>query len=271
MRLCQQVFDEMPLRDVVSWTVLIMGFGRSRKYGDALIAFEQMKYAGIEPNHVTMVNALAACGNIGAIDMGVWIHDYVRSKGWELDVILGTSLIDMYGKCGRVEESLNVFRSMTEKNTFTWNALVKVLGLTKSGETAVWWFNRMVQEGFKVDDVTLVAVLNACSHSGLIDKGRQILLSLFEGKYGLLPNVKHYACMIDLLSRAGCLSDAFYYIREMPFEPTKSMWGSLLAGCRHHGNLELGDGADYPMNYKPCMDDTGDMVATSDNGERLLT
>ncbi|GLT28512.1 hypothetical protein SLA2020_034380 [Shorea laevis] len=241
MRLCRQVFDEMRERDVVSWTVLITGYRSARKYDDALITFEQMQYAGVEPNRVTMVNALAACASFGAIEMGVWIHDFMRRKGWELDVILGTTLVDMYGKCGRSEEGLSVFRSMKEKNVYSWNAVINGLALAESGKEAVWWFNRMVQEGFKPDDVTLVEVLCACSHSGLVDTGWKIFTSLLEGKYGFLPAAKHYACMIDLLGRAGFLDDAFSLIRKMPFEPTKSMWGSLLTCCRTHGNLELSE------------------------------
>ncbi|VVA14193.1 PREDICTED: pentatricopeptide [Prunus dulcis] len=177
MEFCRQVFDEMPQRDVVSWTVLIMGYRNSENDDGALISFEQMQYAGVVPSHVTMVNALAACANFGALEMGVWIHDFIRRCGWELDVILGTTLIDMYGKCGRIEE----------------------------------------------------------------DIGGQIFRSLSDGKYGFLPGVKHYAFMIDLLARSGYLEDALKCLREMPYEPTKAIWGSLLAGGKTHGNLELSE------------------------------
>ncbi|XVF72587.1 hypothetical protein PTKIN_Ptkin12aG0132900 [Pterospermum kingtungense] len=241
MVLCRQVFEEMHNKDVVSWTVLITGYRNVKKYDDALIAFEQMQYSGVVPNRVTMVNALAACGSFGAIEMGVWIHDFIRQKGWELDLILGTALIDMYGKCGGIEEGLRVFHSMKEKNSFTWNAVINGLALAKNGEQAVWWFNRMEQEGYEIDHVTLVGVLSACSHSGLVDTGRKIFSYLVEGRYGFLPSVKHYACIIDLLARGGCLDDAFRFIQEMPFEPSRSIWGSLLAGCRTHGNLEFSE------------------------------
>lgn len=241
MELCRQLFDEMRERDVVSFTVLITGFRRAGKYDDALIGFEQMLSTGVVPNRVTMVNALAACGSFGAIDMGVWIHGFIKRKGWELDVILGTALIDMYGKCGRIEEGLSVFHKMKEKNIFTWNAIIKGLALAKNVEEAVFWFTRMKQEGFMADKVTLLEMLCACSHSGFVDMGRQIFCSLIQGKYGFSPTAKHYAATIDLLSRAGCLKDAFRIIRGMPFEPTKSMWGSLLSGCRTHGSLELSE------------------------------
>lgn len=237
--LCRKAFDEMRHRDVVSWTVLIMGYRNAGRYEDALVTFEQMQYAGVAPNRVTMVNALAACGGCGAVEIGTWIHDFIRREGWELDVKLGTSLIDMFGKCGRIEEGLAVFRRMPEKNAFTWNAVIQGLALAKSGEEAVWWFNRMEQEGIKADEVTLVAVLCACSHSGLVEMGRQIFGDLVSGRYGFSPSVKHYACMVDILTRAGRLEEAFECVKVMPHKPTKSIWGSLLAGARAHGNLDL--------------------------------
>lgn len=239
--LCRQLFDEMPYRDVVSWTVLIMGYRNCGRFDEALFVFEQMQYAGVVPNRVTMVNALAACANSGAVEMGIWIEDMIRRNGWELDVILGTALIDMYVKCGRIEEGLRVFSNMKEKNVFTWNAVIKGLALAKSGEEAILWFNRMEFDGVRADEVTLLAVLSACSHSGLVEKGRLIFGVLVDGKYGFRPNVKHYACMIDLLARAGQLQEAFEVMRCMPFEATKAMWGSLLVGSKSQGDLEFSE------------------------------
>lgn len=241
MALCRKLFDEMPHRDVVSWTVLIMGYRNAGQYDDALLVFEQMQYAGVVPNRVTMVNALAACANSGAVEMGTWIHDMIRRNGWELDVILGTALIDMYAKCGRVEDGVRVFNSMGEKNVFTWNAVIKGMALAKSGDEAIWYFNRMEEGGVRPDGVTLVAVLSACSHSGLVDMGRRIFGFLIGGKYGFSPNVKHYACMVDLLARSGSLHEAFEIMRCMPFEPSKAMWGSLLAGSKSRGDLEFAE------------------------------
>ncbi|KAL5060539.1 hypothetical protein RYX36_032143 [Vicia faba] len=241
VQLCRQLFDEMPHRDVVSWTVLIMGYRFSGWFDDALLVFEQMQYAGVVPNRVTMVNALAACASSGSIEMGIWIHDMINRNGWELDVILGTALIDMYVKCGRVEDGLRVFNYMKERNVFTWNAVIKGLALAKSGEEAILWFNRMEFDGVRADEVTLVAILSACSHSGLVDKGRLIFSMLVDGKYGFCPNIKHYACMVDLLARAGRLQEAFEIMRCMPFEPTKAMWGSLLIGSKSQGNFEFSE------------------------------
>ncbi|KAK4492584.1 hypothetical protein RD792_003400 [Penstemon davidsonii] len=202
MGLCGKVFDEMLLRDVVSWTVMISGFKESGRFDEALIVFGRMRSEGVAPNQVTVVNALAACACFGALDMGVWIHEHVKRNGWELDVILGTSLIVMYGKCGKTEEALFVFDEMKEKNVFTWNAVIKGLALSKGGKEAIRWFFRMEEKGIQPDEVTLISVLCACAQSGFVHMGRRIFSLLADGKFGFPPNVKHYACMVDLLARS---------------------------------------------------------------------
>ncbi|KAG5514258.1 hypothetical protein RHGRI_035608 [Rhododendron griersonianum] len=247
MDLCQKVFDEMPQRDVVSWTVMITGYREAGRFDNALNVLERMEFAGVRPNQVTMVNSLSACSSSGALDVGMRIHGFVKRSGWELDVILGTSLIDMYGKCGRIEEGLGVFQSMEEKNVFTWNALIKGLALAKSGEEAVWWFSQMEQGEIKPDEVTLIGVLFACSHSGLVQVGESIFRSLVDGKYGFAPGIKHYACAVDLFARSGHLEEASKIINEMPFEPTKPVWGAFLAGSRAHGNLEMSEFAAWKL------------------------
>ncbi|KAJ8562174.1 hypothetical protein K7X08_011465 [Anisodus acutangulus] len=247
IEVCHQLFDEMPQRDVVSWTVLIMGYSYCGRYGDALVVFEKMRNAGVAPNRVTMVNALSACANFGSLDIGVWIHDYIRRSGWEMDVILGTSLIDMYGKCGRIEHGFWVFQEMKFKNVYTWNVVIRGLALAKSGEEAVRSFFIMEHENVKPDEVTLVAVLCACAYSGMVEKGREIFSWLTNGKYGFPPGAKHYACMVDLLARSGHLEDALRMIEEMQVEPTKSVWGALLGGCRLHGNQELSEFAAWKL------------------------
>lgn len=241
MARCRQVFDEMLERDVVSWTILITGFKDCGRFDDALAVFERMKSEGVMPNQVTAVNALAACAGLEALDMGVWIHEYVKRSEWEVDVILGTSLISMYGRCGRIEEGLLVFEEMSEKNVITWNAVIRGLALSKNGEQALRWFSRMEDEGIQRDHGTFTAVLTACVHLGYVDIGRHIFSSLVDGKYGIQPSVEHYNCMVDLLARANLLDDACKLINEMPFEPCVSTWGALLAGYRAQGAFELAE------------------------------
>lgn len=241
MALCRRMFDEMPHRDVVSWTVLITGHRKVRRFGDVLMAFEQMLLSEIDPNRVTMVNVLAACSSVREVGMGMWVHDFVRRRCWELDLTLGTALVNMYMRCGRVDEGLKAFHSVKEKSALTWNMVIKGLALAKNGDEAVSWFNKMQQEGVKVDEETLVAVLSACSQSGLIEKGREIFSALINGEFGISAGIKHYECVIDLLVRGGCQEDAFELIRRMPFEPTTTMCRAILAGSTAHGKLNLSE------------------------------
>lgn len=237
----------MPHRDVVSWTTLISGSRRAGEHEDALIALERMQQAGVAPNRVTMVSALATCGNTGALETGAWIHRFIAQSGWELDVVLGTSLVDMYGKCGRVDEAMRVFQGMKERNVFTWNALIKGHALAESGHQAVQCFFAMQQqqqqqEAIRPDHVTLLGVLSACAHSGLVETGWQIFRSLAAGSFGFPPCAKHVACMVHLLARAGHLQDALKVATQMGGpQPTESMWGALLSGARMHGDLELSE------------------------------
>ncbi|XP_047982060.1 pentatricopeptide repeat-containing protein At5g66520-like [Salvia hispanica] len=245
--MCLKVFDEMPVRDVVSWTVVISGFKDSGRFDDALSAFDRMRNEGVMPNQVTAVNALAACAGSGALDTGVWLHDYVKRKEWELDVILGTSLIEMYGRCGRIEEGLCVFEEMSEKNVYTWNAVIRGQALSKNAKEALRWFLRMEREGIQPNAATLTVVLSACVHIGDVEMGQRIFSSLVDGKYGVPPSVEHYNCMIDLLARAKLFNEACRLINEMPFEPSVSSWGALAAACRAHGANELAEFAAWKL------------------------
>ncbi|CAA6654259.1 unnamed protein product [Spirodela intermedia] len=239
MAACEQLFDEMRMRDAVSWTTIIEGYRKAGQLDEALVAFERMQFAGTAPNRVTVVNAVAACAARGALEMGVWIHDYVRRRGWELDVVMGTSLVDMYGKCGRAEDSLVVFSAMSERNVYTWNSLIRGLALAKSSEEALRWFSKMEKEGIQADAVTLIVALSACSHAGLVGAGRELFRKLLGGSFGFSAGVKHYGCMIDLLGRAGLLDEAVEVIEQMPFKTNPVVYGSLLSACRARGDAVL--------------------------------
>ncbi|KAI3409434.1 uncharacterized protein J3R85_019328, partial [Psidium guajava] len=201
----------------------------------------RMLLSEIDPNRVTMVNVLAACSSVREVGMGMWVHDFVRRRCWELDLTLGTALVNMYMRCGRADEGLKAFHSVKEKSALTWNMVIKGLALAKNGDEAVSLFKKMQQEGVKVDEETLVAVLSACSQSGLIEKGREIFSALIDGEFGISAGIKHYECVIDLLVRGGCQEDAFELIRRMPYGPTKTMCRAILAGSTAHGKLNLSE------------------------------
>ncbi|KAK7396868.1 hypothetical protein VNO78_18030 [Psophocarpus tetragonolobus] len=240
LALCRRLFDHMPHRDVVSWTVLIAAYNNVASYHLALLVFEHLHYAGFLPTRVTIITALHASAHSPNIQMGLWIHSFIQRHAWELDLILGTSLIHMYSNCGRLQEALSVFCLMKHRNVYTWNALLKGFALAKSGHQAISCFNIMDKDGVRPDQVTFLALLSACSHSGLVDQARHFFNLLLHSKYGFCANVKHYACMVDVLARSGLLTEAVELMGRMPFQPTKAMWGSLLLASKAQPDFQLG-------------------------------
>ncbi|KAF8663801.1 hypothetical protein HU200_055132 [Digitaria exilis] len=231
----------MPCPDVIAWTTVITAYRNRGHSFHALAAFRRMSAASVAPNRVTMVSALGACADHGAIDTGAWIHRYVQKQGWELDVVLGTALVDMYGKCGRIAEGARVFSEMVERNVYTWNSIIGALALAQDGETALQWFFRMKANGVRPDAVTLTCVLSACAHAGFVDIGRKIFNLIVQGEYGFQPGIKHFGCMVDLLSRSGHLDDALRLVETMPSQPNAVIWGLLLRGCKAHGDSVLSE------------------------------
>ncbi|KAI3716479.1 hypothetical protein L1987_67390 [Smallanthus sonchifolius] len=233
------LFEVMPDRNVVSWTALIAGYAQANKPSEAVAVFSRMQISGVNPDEVTMVAALSACSQLGALELGEWIHGYVNKHSLHRSVSLNNALIDMYAKSGNIKKAVEVFESVKDRCVITWTTVIAGLALHGLGKEALDMFSRMEKAGVRPNDVTLIAVLSACSHNGLVESGRWCFNNLFP-KYGIEPRIEHYGCMIDLLGRAGCLLEAQELLNHMPFEPNAAIWGSLLAASRIYGNVELG-------------------------------
>ena len=236
----RRLFDEMPQRDEVSWSAMIDGYVQQDCFKEALMVFNEMQRRGIRVRKFVMSSVLAACANVGALDQGRWIHAYVERNSIQLDAILGTSLVDMYAKCGRLDLALELFDRIHSKEVFTWNAIIGGLAMHGRADEALKLFSQMQMEKFKPDRITFVGVLNACAHAGLVEEGLQFFNSM-EKVHGIRPVVEHYGCMVDLLGRAGLLDEALDIINTMPMKPNAAVWGALLGACRIHGNVELGE------------------------------
>eukprot|EP01018_Ginkgo_biloba_P036700 Gb_40432 [translate_table: standard] len=240
MEEARQLFDKMSKRNVVSWTAMIAGYAQNGQANEALTLFSQMNMAEIKPNSVTMGSVLLGCAHLAALQQGKWMHGYVVRNGFESDVVVGTALIDMYAKCGSVETARRLFDLMSERDVVSWSAMIAGYGMHGYGEDALALFSQMQQAGMKPNSITFVSVLSACSHAGLVDEGWQYFDCMIKN-YSIIPRVEHYACMVDLLGRAGCLDEAQEFIRKMPLQPGATVWGALLAACRIHCNIELGE------------------------------
>ncbi|XP_058082328.1 pentatricopeptide repeat-containing protein At1g08070, chloroplastic-like [Magnolia sinica] len=236
----RSLFDEMPERDLLSWSAMIAGYSQSAWAMEAVVLFQEMLVAGVRPDSVTLVSVLQACSQIGALDIGQWLHAYVDRNKLRHDVVLGTSLVDMYAKCGCIDIALQVFRGMLRKNVLSWNAMLCGLAMHGHGDHVTELFTRMELAHVWPNDITFVAVLSACSHIGSVDEGRRQFIRMCK-EFNIIPKIEHYGCMVDLLGRAGLIDEAKELIRSMPMEPNIVIWGALLSACRAHGDISAGE------------------------------
>ncbi|KAF8406993.1 hypothetical protein HHK36_006114 [Tetracentron sinense] len=235
------VFHEMPERDIFSWTALITGYVQGNQFKKALALFQEMQVSGVEPNEVTLVSLLSACAQLGALDQGKLIHAYLKEHNVKHDMCLENALVDMYAKCGCIESAMQIFHGMTRKDIFSWNAMIGGLAMHGFGKDAIDLFTQMQRVGESLPDgATFTAVLCACTHSGMVNEGYGYFNSM-SSLYGITPSIKHYGCVVDLLSRAGLLEEASDFIEKMPIEPNPVIWGSLLSACHVHRKVKLGE------------------------------
>ncbi|KAI4346166.1 hypothetical protein L6164_013239 [Bauhinia variegata] len=241
MVLAQKLFELMPERDVVSWSSLIDGYVKAGEYREAMVVFDKMLAVGPKANEVTMVSVLCACAHLGALEQGRVMHKYIVDNELRLTLVLQTSLVDMYAKCGAIEEALLVFRSVLKSQTdvLIWNAMIGGLATHGLVKESLKLFEEMQIIGIIPDEITYLCLLTACAHGGLVKEAWYFFDSL--SKRGMTPKIEHYACMVDVLARAGQLTTAYQFICEMPIEPTASMLGALLSGCINHRKLDLAE------------------------------
>lgn len=234
------LFDKMPKRDVVSWTAMIDGYVRTNRNKDALDLFRKMQGTKIQPDDFTMVSMLTACAQLGALEVGEWIRAYMERNRMKMSTVVGNALIDMYSKCGCIESARDIFRKMNSKDKFTWTAMIVGLAINGHGEKALNLFSEMLQTSVRPDEITFIGALSACSHSGFVEEGRQLFLSMIT-THGIMPNVAHYGCLVDLLGRAGQLKEALETISNMPMRPNSTVWGALLGASRVYRNVEMAE------------------------------
>ncbi|KAL5059168.1 hypothetical protein RYX36_030772, partial [Vicia faba] len=240
MNCAHTLFDQLPRKDVISWNTLITGYTQNGLASESIDAYNMMEECiNIVPNQGTWVSIIPAYSHVGALQQGMKIHGRLIKNSLYLDVFVATCLIDMYGKCGKLEDAMSLFYEIPRETSVPWNAIISSLGVHGHGEEALQLFKDMLAEGVEADHITFVSLLSACSHSGLVDEG-QNCFDIMQKKYGIEPSLKHYGCMVDLLGRAGYLKKAYDLVRNMPVKPDASIWGALLSACRIHGNAELG-------------------------------
>ncbi|KAJ0964880.1 hypothetical protein J5N97_026018 [Dioscorea zingiberensis] len=239
MEFARSVFDGTINKDIISWNTLIGGYSKSSLPNEALGLFSEMQLK-MKPNCVTMACILPACASISSLERGREIHGHILRSGYLLDGYVANALVDMYAKCGALPLARLLFDRMVVKDLISWTVMIAGYGMHGYGKEAISIFNEMKREGIQPDDVSFIAILYACSHSGLIDEGWRFF-NIMRNEYRIEPKLEHYACMVDLLGRAGRLTKAYKFIESMPIKPDGTVWGALLCGCRTHRDVKLAE------------------------------
>lgn len=237
LRIARRVFDKMPQRSVIAWNTMISGYEQNGLAKESVEFFNLMVESGVEPDSTSFVSVLTACAQLGALELGSWVHDYVIDQCFEVNVNLGTALINMYSRCGNLRKAREVFDGMRYKNVVAWTAIISGYGTHGCGEEAVELYNLMKDYGTLPNEITFVTLLSACAHAGMVNEGREIYESM-RRDYGLVPGTAHHVCMVDLLGRAGLLNKAFDFIEEVK-RPGPAMWTAILGACKMHKNYDL--------------------------------
>lgn len=237
IELARRLFDETPEKSLASWNAMISGYTKNGLTEMAISLFRDMMLE-FHPNPVTVTSILSACAQLGALSLGKWVHGLIKSANLESNIYVSTALIDMYAKCGSIVEAQRLFDLVKDKNVVTWNAMIFGYGLHGHGNEALKLFNEMLHSGVSPTGVTFLSILYACSHAGLVRKGNDIFHSMVHD-YGVRPLPEHYACMVDILGRAGQLNEALKFIEKMPVEPGPAIWGTLLGACMIHKDTNL--------------------------------
>ncbi|KAL6623638.1 hypothetical protein ACP70R_033517 [Stipagrostis hirtigluma subsp. patula] len=234
------LFEVVEHKDGITWNGLVSGFAQSGLYEEALKVFVQMGQAGVKFNVFSFVSSISASANLAGTKQGKQIHCRVIKTGHTSETEVGNALISLYGKCGSIEDAKIQFSEMSERNEVSWNTIITSCSQHGHGQEALVLFDKMKQEGLKPNDVTFIGVLAACSHVGLVEEGLSYFKSM-SNDYGIQPRPDHYACVVDILGRAGQLDRARRFVEEMPITADAMVWRTLLSACKVHKNIEIGE------------------------------
>ncbi|KAH9317982.1 hypothetical protein KI387_019751, partial [Taxus chinensis] len=230
----RELFDQLPQQDVVSWNAIIAGYAQHGLVENALEIFSQMQGTDIQSDQFTFSSILSACTKTGSLEWGMEIHQRIIGSGLFSEVVAVNALIDMYAKCGRIKKARRLFDKMHDRNVVSWTTMIAGYALHGYGWDALKLFELMKHSGTNPNHVSFVCVLYACSHAGLVEEGCKYFCHI-------TPKMDHYACMVDLLGRAGHLEEALNFIIKMPIIPDEVVWMCLFAACRSRKNIWLGE------------------------------
>lgn len=233
-----RIFESLESKDRVTWNSILTGCSQNGFSEDAIKFFRQMRSLLVETDHYAFSAVLKSCSDLATLQLGQQVHVQAIRSGFESNEFVASSLIFMYSKCGIIEDARKAFEETPKDCSIIWNSIIFGYAQHGLGDAALELFFLMTERMVKLDHITFVAVLTACSHIGLVEEGWKFLNSM-EADYGIAPRMEHYACAVDLLGRAGRLLEAKALIESMPFEPNAMVWKTFLGACKICGNIEL--------------------------------
>ncbi|KAK7316674.1 hypothetical protein RJT34_00309 [Clitoria ternatea] len=238
--LAENIFKLISKSKVVYWNVMISGYVAVGKFFDALGCFSEMRESLVEPDAITLTSALAACSQLAALEKGKEIHNLIIERNLCNNEVVMGALLDMYAKCGAVDEAFEVFKCLPERDLVSWTSMITAYGSHGQAYEALELFSEMLQTNVKPDRVTFLAILSACGHAGLVDEGCFHFNQMIN-VYGIVPRVEHYSCLIDLLGRAGRLQEAYEILQRNPeIRDDVGLLSTLFSACRLHRSIHLG-------------------------------
>ncbi|CAA7407756.1 unnamed protein product [Spirodela intermedia] len=235
-----QLHDRLEEQTNVSWNAVISGFSLQRRTEEAQMLFSSMLDLGLKPDSFTYATVLDICANLAIAGLGKQVHGQIAKRRLERDLFVSSTVVDMYSKCGNMEDSLRMFEELQERDVVAWNAMIGGYSQHGLGEEALRIFARMRAEKVNPNQATFVAVLRACAHIGSLEEGMTHFSSMSRD-FGVDPQLEHYSCMVDLLGRSGRPREAMELILGMPFEADAVIWRTLLSVCRARGYLEMAE------------------------------
>ncbi|KAE8037377.1 hypothetical protein FH972_009966 [Carpinus fangiana] len=233
-------FDKMPERNVITWNSMLSTYTQHGFWEEGLKLYTIMQRQGVKPDWITFATSISACADLAILKLGIQIVTQAEKLGFCSNVSVANSVVTMYSRCGRIEEAQKVFDMIYEKDLISWNAIMAGYAQNGQGRKVIDIFENMLKMKCSPDHISYVSVLSGCSHSGLITEGKHYFYSMTKD-FGISPTSEHFACMVDLLGRAGLLEEAKNLINGMPFKPNVAIWGALLGACRTHRDSELAE------------------------------
>lgn len=236
---CFLLFQMGNMEDISLWNAIMSVQIQAKNGENAVGFFCSLLQMGLQPDNVTLLNLVSACAQLNSLSLANSVMGCIIRKGFDKDLVISNALIDVHSRCGDISVARKLFDGLVKKDAVSWNVMINGYGLNGNGEAALDLFLHMKLSGIRPNGITFSSVLSACSHSGLVEQGRMVFKSMAE--HGIVPQMEHYACMVDLLGRSGNLTEAYGIVRGLPCKPATSLLESLLGACRIHRNVELGE------------------------------